>query len=217
MSTVALARAERAALCDLFDELGPEAPTLCDGWTTALLAAHLVVRERRPDVGPGLVMGGAAARHTARVTARIAERAPFGRLVQRVRLGPPPWLRLLDGPMNLVEFAVHHEDVRRAVEGWAPRAGIDALQDALWPYLRTGTRFTCRSMRDVDLSIARPNGDLLHVSKPAKVKPSDRPVLVTAEPLEMALFFFGRRDHAVVSFTGDPDGITEVRSAPMGF
>jgi hypothetical protein len=119
--------------------------------------------------------------------------------------------------MNLVEFAVHHEDVRRAVEGWAPRAGMDALQDALWPYQRSGTRFRCRSVRDVDLSITRPDGDPLHVSKPAKVMPSDRPVLVTAEPLELTLFFFGRRDHAVVSCTGDPDGIAEVRSAPIGF
>jgi uncharacterized protein (TIGR03083 family) len=44
-----LARAERAALCDLFDEVGPDAPTLCAGWTTRDLAAHLVIRERRAD------------------------------------------------------------------------------------------------------------------------------------------------------------------------
>ena len=36
---------ERLGLCDLLLELGPEAPTLCAGWTTADLAAHLVLRE----------------------------------------------------------------------------------------------------------------------------------------------------------------------------
>ncbi len=214
MSAARLARAERAALCDLFDEVGSDAPTLCDGWTTALLAAHLVVRERRPDVGPGLVMGGAAARHTARVTARVAQRVPFSRLVERVRSGPPPWIRPVDGPMNLVEFTVHHEDVRRAVDGWAPRAGVDELQDVLWPYQRSGTRFRCRSVRDVQLSIARPGDDPVAVGKSTT---PGRPVVVTAEPVELTLFFFGRRDHAVVELTGDPDGIVELRSAPIGF
>ena len=55
MTPPTLAQQERNTLCDLFVELGSEAPTLCEGWSTADLAAHLVVRERRPDSGPGLV------------------------------------------------------------------------------------------------------------------------------------------------------------------
>src|ERR1700735_4322129 len=55
MSSPVLAQQERATLCDLLVELGPDAPTLCEGWTTADMAAHLVVRERRPDSGTGLV------------------------------------------------------------------------------------------------------------------------------------------------------------------
>ena len=55
MTAPSLAQQERATICDLFAELGPEAPTLCEGWTTADLAAHLVVREHRPDSGPGIV------------------------------------------------------------------------------------------------------------------------------------------------------------------
>ena len=43
-----LARTERAALADLLVELGPNEPTLCQGWTTADLLVHLQVRERRP-------------------------------------------------------------------------------------------------------------------------------------------------------------------------
>ncbi len=55
MPPVSDAQLERQTLSQLFDQLGPDAPTLCSGWTTLDLAAHLVVRERRPDSGPGLV------------------------------------------------------------------------------------------------------------------------------------------------------------------
>ena len=50
------ARAERAALCDLFDSVGPDQPLLCTGWTTRDLAAHLLVRDRRPDAAAGIVI-----------------------------------------------------------------------------------------------------------------------------------------------------------------
>ena len=41
---------------------GPEAPTLCAGWTTRDLAAHLVVREARPDAAAGIVLPALASR-----------------------------------------------------------------------------------------------------------------------------------------------------------
>ena len=47
---------ERLQLCDLLQELAPDAPTLCAGWTTSDMAAHLVLREhfRRWGDEPGL-------------------------------------------------------------------------------------------------------------------------------------------------------------------
>ena len=42
------AKRERLLLADLLETAGPDAPTLCEGWTTRDLAAHVVVRERRP-------------------------------------------------------------------------------------------------------------------------------------------------------------------------
>ena len=206
-----LAQAERAALCDLLLEVGPDAPTLCAGWTTTDLAAHLVVRDRRPDVGPGLILSGPFARHTARVTRRAAERVPFERLVTRIRSGPPWPIRLVDGPVNLVEYFVHLEDVRRAVDGWAPRSGLDDLQDALWPFQTSGTKLRIRRVQDVGLSIARPGG------QPVAVRSGSRQVTATGDPGELALFFFGRRDRSRVDLTGDPDGVSEVRTAPIGF
>ena len=206
-----LAQAERAALCDLLLEVGPDAPTLCAGWTTTDLAAHLMVRDRRPDVGPGLILSGPLARHTARVTRRAAERVPFERLVTRIRSGPPWPIRLVDGPANLVEYFVHLEDVRRAVDGWAPRSGLDDLQDALWPFQKSGTKLRTRRVQDVGLSIARPG------SQPVAVRSGSRQVTATGDPGELALFFFGRRDRSRVDLTGDPDGVSEVRTAPIGF
>jgi hypothetical protein len=55
VKSLPLARQDRLALCDLFDELGPDAPTLNEGWSTADLAADLVARDRRPDSVPGLL------------------------------------------------------------------------------------------------------------------------------------------------------------------
>ena len=41
---------ERQALCDTLERVGPAAPTLCDPWSSAELAAHLVIRDSRPDL-----------------------------------------------------------------------------------------------------------------------------------------------------------------------
>ena len=204
------AQAERGLLCDLMLEVGPDAPTLCEGWTAAHLAAHLCLRERRLDVGLGLVLPGPFARYTAWTTDRVAQRVPFERLVSRIQSGPPTLVRPIDGPMNLLEFFVHVEDVRRAVDGWSPREN-ETLQDALWPFQRSRTKLQARRLDDVDLSIARPGQPSVHV------RSGSRSVTVTGEPGELALFFFGRRDRSHVDLTGDPDGIREVRSAPIGF
>jgi hypothetical protein len=85
---VSYSREERLALCALLDETGPDAPTLCEGWTTGDLAAHLVLREHRPDAAAGVV-GGPLAGYTARVQQRIKARTPFPELVRIIRSGPP--------------------------------------------------------------------------------------------------------------------------------
>ena len=79
MSPVNVARLERAAICDLFDELGPDQPTLCEGWTTRDLAAHLVTRERRPDAAVGILVKPVSG-FTEQVRAAAAKR-PFEELV----------------------------------------------------------------------------------------------------------------------------------------
>ena len=210
MSARAWAQSERHALCDLMDDVGPDAPTLCEGWTTAHLAAHLVLRERRPDVGFGLVLPGPPARHAARTTNRLAARGDFGTLVGRVRRGPPAHLRPFDGAMNLVEFVVHHEDVRRADDGWTPRSGLVDLDDLLWQRLGKGARLMCRRLVDVDLTLVRPGGDSVHVGK------AGRPATLSGGPVELANFLFGRRARVEVEVTGDEGACNELRTGRLG-
>jgi uncharacterized protein (TIGR03085 family) len=133
-----LARRDRLALCDLFDELGPDAPTLNEGWTTADLAAHLVARDRRPDSVPGLVVPVLAG-WSEHVRQGILRR-PYTDVVENLRSGPPKWSPLrrpgVDRVGNTHEFFVHYEDVRRCRDGWEPRQ-LDAEANAdIWRVLR---------------------------------------------------------------------------------
>src|SRR5580704_15889972 len=153
---VSYSREERLALCALLDKTGPDAPTLCEGWTTGDLAAHLVLRERRPDAAAG-VIGGPLAGYTARVQQRIRARTPFPDLVRSIRSGPPRLsvmaLPGMDERSNAVEFFVHHEDVRRAVPDWEPREIGPAQAQFLWQRLR-GARFMLRKA-PVGVELAR--------------------------------------------------------------
>src|SRR5215211_4135304 len=141
MSSSSLADRERAALADLMTQLGPDAPTCCAGWTTAHLAAHLVVRDRRPDAMAGYAAeatghGGPLAAWAHRTEDRLRTTTPYGEVVARVRSGPPGWWPTAWPPVeqaiNVTEFAIHHEDVRRAQPDWAPRELTREDQDALW-------------------------------------------------------------------------------------
>src|ERR1700722_9926765 len=133
------ARDERLAVCALLDEAGPDQPTLCAGWRTADLAAHLVLRERRPDAGLG-VLGGPLAGRTRRMQAKLARQVPFPRLVEMIRTGPPTLsvfaIPGADAQANSVEYFVHHEDVRRAQPDWQPRGLDQGLSDLLWRRLK---------------------------------------------------------------------------------
>lgn len=221
---VSFARDERTALCALFDETGPDAPTLCEGWRTRHLAAHLVLRERRPDVAAG-IPGGPLAAHTRRVTEALATNTPFPRLVEQIRTGPPalsPFrLRSVEERVNLLEFFVHHEDVRRGNGAWEPRAVRDGLADALWQRLRMGRLLFRKAPVGVELvrddlvakpgpsgggnSGARGREQQQQVRMTAKAK---TPVVtVTGHPAELILWALGRTAAARVRLDGTDDAV----------
>lgn len=214
MSRTELAQSERQALCDLFLEVGPDHPTLCGDWTTAHLAAHLVIRERNPLAGPGIVLGGPFAAYTERALEKTRTSRPYEELVATIRSGPPLPMRLVDGYVNLLEYFVHHEDVRRSAEGWEPRAGVDGLEDVLWSTQGAATKLMVRGLRDVALTLRRPDGTGGFEEKAIRTK--GRPVTITGPASEIVLFLYGRRTVARVELDGDADGVTEVREGTLG-
>lgn len=81
---VKFTRTERVELCDLLDRVGPDAPTLCAGWSAQDLAAHLWVREADPLGAPGIVAKPLAGL-TERRMAESKSRWPYAELVDRIR------------------------------------------------------------------------------------------------------------------------------------
>jgi uncharacterized protein (TIGR03085 family) len=205
------AKRERLLLADLLESAGPEAPTLCDGWTTRDLAAHLVVRERRADAAGGILIKPLAARGE-RVRTEFAAR-PYEELVQLVRTGPPrmsPFsLKQIDEAANTVEFFLHAEDVRRAQPGWAPREMDPVFAEALWRRLETAARLMGRRS-PAGLVLRRPNGQTVVARKGTPV------VTVTGEPGELLVFASGRQEAARVELAGDEDAVAKVRTAKLG-
>jgi uncharacterized protein (TIGR03085 family) len=216
---VSYSREERLALCALLDETGPDAPTLCEGWTTGDLAAHLVLRERRPDAAAG-VAGGPLAGYTARVQQRIRERIPFPDLVRMIRSGPPRLsvmaLPGLDERVNAVEFFVHHEDVRRAADGWEPRALGSGESDMLWDRLRMA-RFMLRKA-PVGVELARDDGgpaarNTDGASYRITARNATPAVTVVGSPAELTLWVMGRRAAARVRMDGIQAAVTKLAGA----
>jgi uncharacterized protein (TIGR03085 family) len=200
-----LAQQERNTLCDLFVEHGSEAPTLCGDWLTADLAAHLVVRERRPDSGPGLVWPPLAG-YTDKVRRAVRDRTPWEKLVEKVRQGPPLLLRPFDGPMNTVELFIHIEDVRRAQEGWEPRPISSELADALWA--RVGPGGMAKKVR-ATIVITSPG----RADKESGTGPR---LTLAGLPGELTMFGAGRQGAASVEITGDVELAAQLRRASLG-
>ena len=211
-STTYPAQHERAELCDLFSEVGPDAPTLCGDWTTRDLAAHLVVRERRPDAAVGIIVSKAAG-YTDKVQSGVAA-GDWDELVETVRSGPPLWsptkIGAVDKAANTVEFFVHHEDVRRATEGWEPRGLDDDLTEALYPMLgKMGKRLVSSSPVGI---VVEPSDD----HEPIVLKDAEPSVTVRGPVGELILFVFGRQARSAVEVFGDDASVATVNAAQFG-
>jgi uncharacterized protein (TIGR03085 family) len=205
------AQAERHALCDLLIETGPDAPTLCEGWTTGDLAAHLLTRERRPDAAAGAMLPFLDG-YSERVRRQALERTPFPRMVELLRQGPPALslfgLPGVDNLANTVEFFVHHEDARRGLPGREPRRLPVELEELLWRRLKMG-RFTLRRL-PVEITMAEPGGRTQRLTK------GGRQVRVHGLPSELTLWTMGRKDAAQVELTGEAEAVDVLSQASWG-
>lgn len=205
------AKRERLLLADLLEAAGPEAPTLCDGWNARDLAAHVVVRERRPDAAGGLLVGALRSR-MERVQAEFAAK-PYEELIQLIRTGPPRFspysLKQVDEVANTIEFYVHTEDVRRAQSDWSRRELDPVFADVLWSRTEKMARLLGRRS-PVGMVLRRPDGQTAVAHKGTPV------VTVTGEPGELLLFAFGRQDAATVELDGDKEAVTRLHTARLG-
>ncbi len=204
-----IVRLERARLCDVLTEAGQEAPTLCEGWLTRDLAAHLFVRERRPLAMPGILLGGSFAKLTAGSMASALRRHGYAGLVARVRSGPPPLWRPLDDLVNITELFVHTEDVRRAAPTSDPR-NDPQLDSVLWAALGRMSRLLTRKVRGVGLELERPDGARI-VARRGQPR-----AVLSGGAQELVLFLHGRGQVARVSLSGADEAQEVVREAHFG-
>jgi len=198
-----VAREERALLADLLAEVGPDQPTLCAGWTTRDLAAHVVLRERRPLAALGIAIGPLAG-YTRHVQADVA-RTPWPELVDTLRHPSPLLVGPTDKVINTTELFVHHEDVRRARAGWQPRPADARREATMWRFLRQRASYLFRDGSG-GLRLELPDGR-------AHVVRRGEPVTTLRGPAtELVLYGYGRRDHARVEVAA-PD---EPADGPKG-
>ena len=209
------ANVERRHLAALLRRVGPDAPTLCEGWDARDLAIHLVIRDSRPDAVAGMlspklpVLG----RHAKSVDADYRE-MPWEKLVDLVERPPlfsPGRWSPIDKRMNTGEFFIHHEDVRRAQPDWEPRDLAPNLQHALWVSLRRSSRLMFRKSTTGIVLVAPGHG-----RHSAKLPDDHGTVVVRGTPAELVLYAYGRKDVARVELSGDADDIAALQQAELG-
>lgn len=192
----AYAQRERRLLADLLLRLGPDQPTLCEGWTTRDLAAHLVMRDRRPDAAIGGLIP-ALHGHAERVRLGTAAR-PYPEIVHDLRT--PPWWSpvsnpLLDEVTNTIEFFVHHEDARRGQPDWQPRDLDPGFESAIWRAVKITGKLVLRRAGVAVKVTSEGYGSFTAGGAPTAT--------LSGPPGEVAMFLTGRKDNARVSIEGD--------------
>lgn len=205
------ADAERADLAASLDQVGPGAPTLCEGWTTDDLLAHVWVRENDALAGPGMVVPALAELTASRMKGAL-DRWGYTGLLELFRSGPsklsPMAVSAVDEQANTVEYFVHTEDVRRP-NGLPRRPRTPAFEDMAWRRLRlmAGTSFR---RAPVGVVLERTSGETIRARKGARF------VTVVGDAAELVLFAFGRTKDADVRLIGTNESIDALRSARLG-
>jgi uncharacterized protein (TIGR03085 family) len=198
-----LAQEERARLADELVAVGPDAPTLCAGWDARDLAAHVMLRERRPDAAAGIRIAPLAG-WTASVQEHVASSTPWPELVAKVRQRSPLLVGPMDDWINTAELYVHTEDVRRAQPGWTPLPFDARREGVLWRVLRRGGRLMFRhATMGVVLALPEPDG------RRHTARDGTPAVTVTGRASELVLYAYGRRSVADVAVTGEPAVVRE--------
>jgi uncharacterized protein (TIGR03085 family) len=135
--------------------------------------------------------------------------------VRTIRSGPPRLSVLalpgMDERANMVEFFVHHEDVRRAAPDWQPRMINRGQRDALWHRLRMA-RFMLRKA-PVGVELARDDLDGDRQAYRITAKNATPVVTVIGGPAELTMWVMGRTDAAKVRLDGTDAAVSKLTGA----
>ena len=202
------AQAERDVVVTALRDLGPDAPTACEGWATQEMAAHLYIRERRPDAAPGVILPGPFARYAERTMDTVLRVHSYDEIVDKIASGPPLLLRPTDAMINLFEFFVHAEDIRRP-NGGAPRELAAEQEQAMWRRLRASLRPMFRRAKGIRVEMTTPSGD--------RAATGGGPTVELHAPVgELVLYAFNRKHIAQVKVTGDDAAAGRLAQAQLG-
>ncbi|WP_394281424.1 TIGR03085 family metal-binding protein [Corynebacterium sp.] len=198
---MSFAATERSRLADTLLRVGPNAPTLCQGWETRDLAEHLCVRENNQlALMPGV----------GKVFADKISNRDYADLVKDWAAGPPLLLKPVDSMMNTAEHFVHHEDVLRGDGVARPREFSKAVNKEL--ALLAG-RFGKLLLRSAPVPVVLSPTTLPPMTvgdRRGVAEQGDAVVRVVGEPGELLLWVFGR-DVVEVTVSGDPQHIAQSR------
>ena len=199
---MSFAQKERERLAQLFLRVGPDAPTLNEGWTTRDLAVHLLIRESKPAAAPGIfveALSGVTEKETAKHKAR-----PYEDVVREWAAGPPVWLKPLNSAMNTSEHFIHHEDVRRGGGVVEPREFSQVINEELFSLAKRFGKLTLRGA-PVPVILTPPTTPPATIGDKAGVaERGDNVLRVSGDPGELLLWVSGR-DAAQVELTGSVD------------
>jgi uncharacterized protein (TIGR03085 family) len=139
---------------------------------------------------------------------------PWHQLVDQVRQGPPRWnpfsLPVIDAAANTLEYFVHHEDVRRSIEGWQPRVLDPQFEALLWSRLKAMAPLMWRKAQ---VGVTLHNGTNHIIAKKTPLEPR---VVATGEVSELVMKSYGR-NACVLDLLGEPEDIERFNSTPLGF
>lgn len=196
---------ERAALVATLRDSDPGAPTLCAGWDVRRMLAHLVQREHSPLNQLQDVLAKPLPGHEPRLGAVVfgAETAAgYQALITRFAAGTGPLnpMTWFGDSVQLIEYVIHHEDIRRGTGDAEPRLIPAGLGDAIWRRLPLMAKMMFRSA-PVGVGIQVPGGEIVTVHK------GQDAVVLTGDPVEIALYVMGRRSAAHVELGGSPHAV----------
>lgn len=209
LGCMSFASAERRRLADLFHELGPDVPTLCEGWTAHHLAAHLLVRENQPLAAAGMFVSPLAGRLESAMQTQLDR--DFSAVVEEWAAGPGKLnpMRFADTVINTAEHFVHHEDLRRGggLAEWEPRDFSQAVDDQLYSSLATIARGLVKGSDKPVVFVAGGRKPVVAARGRGVAERGDDVVRVSGEPGELLLWAFGR-DAVEVSVEGDAAAVS---------